>query len=338
MSYLMRWTYLFSVMVLASLAACMLTLGSIPVVAMLLGYYTIADHIENIKRLPLGLMALVLLTTFLLILHLASMVAQRRAYRLKAMDLAWFALVLVLSSTWQGNRQCFLIITFFVTARWSIAAAARVRHSLGAVLIRWSAGTGIVALFVAFFIVVGTVRHSATGGGDRLELLTYFSWPVYNVMAIQESGHFGGNVVPHYVLTEILPSRFGGKAQVAEMGQYLFEPTSPSGYFSYWFLDYGYLGVAIGALALGVFTRWAYQRRRRGEIEMRIYLLGLWCCATAGIYNHFLSLHYFWLPLAVLLAERWFVQSRQYRGAAARVRGHPTETGLSQPRNVKILC
>ena len=38
-------------------------MGSIPVVAMLLGYYTIAEHIENIKNLPVGLMALLLLAT-----------------------------------------------------------------------------------------------------------------------------------------------------------------------------------------------------------------------------------------------------------------------------------
>ena len=246
------------------------------------------------------------------------MLVYRRAYRVKPMDLAWFAFVLFLSSTWQGNRQCFLIIIFFVTARWSIAVAARARHPVGAVVARLIAGAAIVGLFVAFFVVVGSVRHFATGGGPPLELLNYFSWPVYNMVAIQDSGHFGGNLLPHYVLTEILPSRFGGKDQVMEMGQYLFEPTSPSGYLSYWFLDYGYKGVVLGALALSVFTRWAYQRRRRGEIEMRIYLLGLWCCATAGIYNHFLSLHYFWLPLAVLLGERWFLQSRWYRAKPAR--------------------
>jgi oligosaccharide repeat unit polymerase len=313
MGHLKSWTYACSGLVLLSLAACALALGSIPIVAMLLKQYTIAEHIENIKRLPVGLMALVLLSTFLLILHLASMLAHRRVYRVRPFDLAWFGLVLLLSSVWQGNRQCFLIIIFFVTARWSLAVAARVRRSLSADVIRIVVGAGIIVMFVAFFTLVGAVRHSATGERPRLELLTYFSWPVYNVMAIHDSGHFGGSTVPHYVLTEILPSRFGGKAKVVEMGQYLFEPTSPSGYFSYWFLDYGYPGVIAGALALSVFCRWAYGRRKRGEVEMRIYLLALWCCATAGIYNHFLSLHYFWFPLAILFAERWFIHGRWYQ-------------------------
>ena len=330
MGYLMRWTYVSSLLVLASLAACALVLGSIPIVAMLLGQYTIAEHIENIKRLPMGLMAVVLLATFLLILHLASILVHRRAYRVKPRDLAWFASVLFLSSIWQGNRQCFLIIIFFVAARWSLAAADRVRR-LSAIVVRLAASAVIILLFVAFFFVMGSVRHSATGLVQPLELLSYFSWPVYNVMAIHDSGHFGGSGLPHYVLTEILPSRFGGKAQVVEMGQYLFEPTSPSGYFSYWFLDFGYKGVAIGALALGIFTRWAYQRRRRGEIEMRIYLLGLWCCATAGIYNHFLSLHYFWLPLAVLLGERWFVRHRRYLTNTPREPASLAAPGLATP-------
>jgi hypothetical protein len=310
---LKRWTYAWSLIVLAALIACAVALRSIPIVAMLLGRYTIAEHIENIKLLPVGLMAAVLLSTFVLILHIASMVVHRQLYRISLFDFAWFGLILLMASVWQGNRQCFLIIIFFVTARWSLATAARRRRSLGAVLGRAVAAAAIIVCFVTFFVAVGMVRHMATGARPPLELFSYFSWPVYNVMAIHDSGHFGGNVLPHYVLTEILPSRFGGKDQVVEMGQYLFEPTSPSGYFSYWFLDYGYRGVVLGSLVLSVVCRWAYCRRKKGETEMRIYMLALWCCATAGIYNHFLSLHYFWLPLAVLILERKIIGRHFYR-------------------------
>lgn len=312
MGHLKEWTYACSILILLLLALCMWGLGSIPLVSMVLGHYSIAEHIENLKRLPMGLMALVLLATFLLILHSASMIVHRHAYRLKAMDFFWFALVLLLSVTWQGNRQGFLIIIFFVVARWALAAADGPRPPLLRVVKRALVGCAVVFCFVAFFVGVGKVRYANLGGGVPLELLMYFSWPVYNVISIQDSGHFGGDWEPHYVLTEILPSRFGGKAQVIEMGQYLFEPTSPSGYFSYWFLDYGYAGVMAGSLALSVFCRWAYGRQRRSETEMRIYLLVLWCCATAGIYNHFLSLHFFWLPLTIMLLERWFARRHFY--------------------------
>lgn len=312
------WTTLCSVVVLLALVACFVELRSIPIVAMLLGRYTIAEHIENIKLLPVGLMAVLLVFTFMLILNVASMAVHRRAYGVGSLTFLWLTLILAMSAIWQGNRQIFLLVIFFLVARWSIASSDMPRQPFAAVLSRAAAGIFILFLFVSFFVAVGNVRHTADGGGPPLELLTYFSWPVYNIIAIKDSGHFGGQTFPHYVLTELLPSRFGGKDQVVEMGKYLFEPTSPSGYFCYWFLDFGYAGVAIGAFTLSLFSRWAFRRSRRSEIDMRIYMLALWCCATAGIYNHFLSLHYFLLPLCLLLAQKLFLPTERYASGTFR--------------------
>lgn len=319
-----RWTGYWSVMASILLITCFMLLGSVPIVSMLRGDYTIAEHIENIKQLPLGLMALMLLCTFMLILHTASMSVWRSAYRVDIRLLLWIYLILAISATWQGNRQVMLIIIFFLVARWSVKTSEGKRPPVSKIVRQWVIGFLILCFFVSFFIVIGRIRHTATGTVLPLELLAYFSWPVDNMLSIVDSGHFGGRLAPHYLLTEMLPSRLGGKDQVIEMGQYLFEPTSPSGYLSYWFLDFGYAGIALGALALSVFSRWAFRRSRRSEVDMRIYMLALWCCATAGIYNHFLSLHYFILPLILLTVERWFFGRRKYvtglrRGVA---RGH----------------
>lgn len=313
-----EFTIIWSFLLIITLVACVLLLGSVPIISMLLKNYTIAEHIENIKNLPAGLMAVILISTFMLILHLSSLSVGRKLYGINKRNVVWFAIILSMSAMWQGNRQIFLMIAFFIITRWSLNKIHNNRLSIGREIKKIISFGLVTVLFVLVFTLIGIIRHAATDGGLSLELLYYFSWPVYNMILLQQSDIIGKSNWPNYIFTEILPSRFGGKEKVVEIGHYLFEPTSPSGYFAYWFADYGYAGVIVGALCLSMFCRWSYHRRMKSENYMRIYLLALWCCATAGIYNHFISINYFWLPFAFLIIEQRISGSCFYKEGICR--------------------
>jgi hypothetical protein len=104
-----------------------------------------------------------------------------------------------------------------------------------------------------------------------------------------------------FVLTELLPARFGGKDLWGQMTQFLFEPTSPSGYFSYWYISFGLWGVAAGSFLLSVASRYAFEVSVKSEHHLRIYILMLWSCAMIAVYSHFITLAYFWIPLFSLI-------------------------------------
>ena len=302
-------------------------MGGIPVLSMFAGTYSYWDHVENLRGLPLGLMSLNLIVTFTLILYVSSFFANPRHYQVRGRFLVILMAVLLLSASWQGNRQIFLMLLFFIFARRLVDRPLREGGAFSTIRMVRAAFLSllVVALFAALFILFGVLRLRAEGGGDPFDLLVYFSWPVYNMMAIiQKLTPEAADFFPHYLLSEILPARFGGKDRTAELSDFLFEPSSPSGYFAYWFLDFGYGGVAVGALLLGSFSRWAFLRRLRDETSMRIYLLALWCCATAGIYSHFISINYFLLPLLVqVLVDPIFGLRRFVLTAAAVAKPDP---------------
>ena len=148
------------------------------------------------------------------------------------------------------------------------------------------------------------------------ELLLYFSWPVYNVVSIDSHLGMDGIGSLKYVLTELLPARWGGKDQVKELAVMLFEPTSPSGYLAYWFVDFGIPGVAVGAGLLGLVSRFSFAGMCNSEHAMRKHILVLWCCATAAVYSHFISLAFFWAPLILLeIVERMLQTIRRLKTA-----------------------
>jgi hypothetical protein len=159
-----------------------------------------------------------------------------------------------------------------------------------------------ILIFIIGFTAINYIRLANEGRfSGPIELFLYYSWPVYNMVSI--SSHVGlqgtGDIM--YLLTEILPARFGGKDLLQKIAPLLFEPTAPSGYFSYWYLSFGMIGVMIGSCLLGVASRIAFEMSTRSEYYLRIYLLMLWSCATVPVYSHFLSVAYFWIPLLALL-------------------------------------
>jgi oligosaccharide repeat unit polymerase len=278
-------------------------LGHIPVLSMASGNMSIVDHLDSLKTLPVGLMMINLLAATVLALYFASAVALEELSAEERIALCLVAVVLAIAALWQGNRQLVLIALFFAFARYMLRALYdRSFVTLKRIVRRGIVLAICVAGFVIAFSLINVLRLSALGvSSGPFELALYYTWPVYNMASIH--GHLGywGSGEPLYLMTELLPARLGGKDLWADLGQFLFEPTSPSGYFSYWYLSFGLPGVAVGGLAFGSLSLWIFRRCLRSENWMQVYVLTAWTCATISVYSHILTAAYFALPLVLLL-------------------------------------
>lgn len=306
------WTFFWASITFLGIIYIIYVLGGIPIVRMIFGGYTIVDHIEALPNLPLGLMTAYLAPATILCLHLASIAIFKKQYKFYFKETALLMILIVFAATFQGNRQLILIALFFVVARVQLSKVGYSRKSLRAFIRDTVKYTILITLFVASFITISTVRHPEIVDIQWFEIFGYFSWPVFNVGAILESGYFNISDTPHFILSEIIPKRLLDAEHTLELKSVLFEPTSPSGYLAYWFIDFGYVGVSIGVFLLSGVCRLAHQWRNCGEFNMRVYILCLWCCATAGIYSHFITINYFWIPLSLLYFEKCFSRRQQY--------------------------
>lgn len=292
------------VLVMTAVIVTWSLLGQIPIHAMLTGSASINDHLANLQRLGPGIMMINLAGLTALSLYVASRSVYPRLSLSSKFIFIVSILIALVASGWQGNRQSFLIFLFFVMARnflrWTETYGQMPSKEKAW---RMRAYTAIsILIFIGGFTAINYIRlaHEGRFSGPT-ELFLYYSWPVYNVVSITSKIGLGGTGDFMFLLTELLPARLGGKGLWGEITPLLFEPTSPSGYFSYWYLSFGVIGVAVGSFFLGLASRYAFEVSLKSEYHLRIYVLILWSCATISVYSHFLSLAYFWIPLLSLL-------------------------------------
>ncbi len=293
-----------SCLVVTALVLTWALLGEIPFLQMALGRESINDHLDNLRRLTPGVMMANLAALVVLCLYIASRSAYPRTSFSSKLIFAFAILVALVACGWQGNRQSFLIFLFFFIVRNFLSRTERYGHKpdKGKVW-RMRIYTAIsLFVFAGGFTAINYIRlaHEGRFSGPA-ELLLYYSWPVYNIVSITSKIGIAGTGDYSFLLTELLPARFGGKALLGEISQLLFEPTSPSGFFSYWYLSFGAIGVAMGGLVFSLASRYAFEVSLRSEHHLRVYILLLFSCATISVYSHFLSLSYFWIPLLSLV-------------------------------------
>ena len=291
------------VVVITAVIVTWCLLGQIPINAMLTGRASINDHLANLQNLTPGVMMINLAGLTTLSLYVASRsVYPRLSFSSKSIFIVSILIALI-ASGWQGNRQSFLIFLFFVLTRnffkWTETYGQMPSKEK---IWRLRAFTAFAMLaFVGGFTAINYIRLASEGRfSGPMELFLYYSWPVYNMVSITSRIGLGGTGDFMFLLTELLPARLGGKGVWVEITPLLFEPTSPGGYFSYWYLSFGIVGVAAGSLLLGAASRYFFEVSAKSEYHLRMYVLILWSCATISVYSHFLSIAYFWIPLVSL--------------------------------------
>ncbi len=296
-SYGISLVLVITILVVSILLAAFFT-GGIPLISMLSGELDVREYNQALKSVPFGLISLITLLSQVVILFgtfvlLPAKITERRGNQLR------FLLVLgiLFLCMWQGKRQLLLFFTFVLVCRycllWQWGVGFR-SGKMGPITI-----TAVMfVIFVSLFVIGDIVRYQGSGA-NIFSFVGYIVWPIHNMLFILEAHESGFAISNWAVFTELIPARFGGKALLAEFSFLQQIPSSPSGYLSYWWIDGGFLFSMFGVFLLSVVSRVSYDYCLRGysEKNFAIYLLVLWVCATSGIYTHFISLNFFWLPL-----------------------------------------
>lgn len=284
---------------LSLLLVCSMFLEGLPIIQMALGTLDMRSHDANLINIPFGLLTFLNIFIFLYIITFTNTLIPSDGITINRAKLIYLLLLLLLCF-WQGKRQHFLIFLFFYIARYYIVRIEYLGHRFNHKAIFKSLIFSI--LLIVAFIIIDQIRYQGDGS-NTLILFGYFTWPVYNLLSIVELYRIGPPDIGLMFITELIPNRFGGEEKVVEYSRYLFEPSSPSGYLAYWWFDGGLWFALFGVLVLSYASRFSYSyfHASRTNKSLSIYLLLLWCCASSGIYNHFISLNFFWLPLVMLL-------------------------------------
>lgn len=291
-NYMQKTIFGLSCTLLFLLFLAILFLGGTPVIRMYLGEIDVMEYNILQRRLPLGVLAIITIFSYVLFLYVASFIANRRRYEIAKYKIVLLVIFCVALSLWQGKRQGLLLFIFVCFIRIIINKTQESKKRGNIINTKF-----IIVLFL-FFLIFNAVSAFRTGNDtNNIELLQYSFYPVMNLASMIENNLMNNTIYPNNVLFEMLPNRF--HTAESDIRSYLFEPTSPSGYFSYWFLDYGILGMALGAFILSLIAKCVYRKRFVSETNLRIYILMLWCCATACIYSHLLT-NLFWLSVLFL--------------------------------------
>lgn len=284
--------------------ACLI-LGQVPIIEMMRGSVTISQHLENLHSLPFGLMAMQTGLAMCLALNIATFLRRKKQIPLSATSWCLVSAAYALAALWQGNRQLILFLLFVLIARYSEGHPISIMKFLrrAAVIL-----AGLVG-FIFMFISIQNTRLQGEGASS-LEILGYLTWPSLNMNRIIEEIPGGlATFWPNFTITELVPHRFRSNDYENIVMPMLFESSSPSGYISYWYMDWGVLGVVLGSLMLSFFSWRVFCGRTKSEQGMQLYILVMWSCATACIYSHFISLNNFVFPAVFLIFQRRLINA-----------------------------
>ncbi len=275
-------------------------LGGFPILNMLSGKLNIVEYNDLIKKLPIGMLSILLLISTILSLFFSSFLFSRNIIKINVLYILFLLVITIFASIWQGKRQGILMLLFFILARFGQYIYQK-RKKISTFYKILSVLSFI--FFIVVFGLIGKIRSNSSEV-DNNELLSYTMYPPMNFALLVSSGSpFGNSILPTNILMDIMPSRLLESKTIQNQvtnENLIFEPTSPSGYFYPWYSNYGYIGILFGSLLLSTVSKSVYKRRFISENYMRICILTLWCCATSGIYNHMLTLNYYILPIIFL--------------------------------------
>lgn len=294
--------FLVLILLVLSILIAILLLRTVPVISMISGGLDIRDYNEIIKGLPFGLVSIINTLSMLFIILSSSILLPVKKYMKKGrlFQLILFLFILFLC-LWQGKRQLLMFFTFVMICRyyihWGWAADFRLGRRSPI-----SITTVMISLVALLFIIGDFVRYQEEGA-NVFSFVGYLVWPVHNMLYILDARESGFSIQNWAVLTELLPARYGGKSLLADFSFMQQIPSSPSGYLAYWWVDGGYLFSMVGVLLMSMLSliSYNYYVKYGSERSYGVYLMVLWVCITSGIYTHFISLNFFWLPVICII-------------------------------------
>jgi oligosaccharide repeat unit polymerase len=276
-----------------------------PIIQMISGNLDIRDMNQRLIELPMGVLSLILAGSIILSLWYISFYFDYKFIGKHSKKYLIGFLMILPILLWNGKRQ---MLFFFLTIFLIRYLIERRQNPFFKKSLLHTSLFLLASLGLLFFLFtwVDSVRYIGDGS-NPLSFVGYLTWPARNLVAIYNHLGFDGagdySQGTYFVFSQLLPSRIIGNDQQDLLNQLLFEPTSPSGFLASWWIDGGIGFVFIGVFVFSLLCLFVYKKRQKNFSWQRIYLLTLWCCFTSGIYQHFISLVFYWLPLFFFIGE-----------------------------------
>ena len=271
-----------------------LSLGGLPIYQMAKGVLNVNSYNDSLSNLPLGLLAIISVNQSIFFLIFSEKIVLDKKFIKSKSIILWILLSFIIC-IWQGKRQFFLFLIFITITYFILYSNFKIKKNIFYLIL-------ILPAFIFIFQTVSNLRNNRdnTESTKNFEILEYGMYAPMNMASILDYYPPGGTAIfPSTILSEILPKRFVPD-QITDYKNILFEPTSPSSYFAYWYIDYGFLGVFVGMLLLSFVSKVYYHKQIKEPRFRKAYILLLWCCITIGVYNHFISLIFFIIPFLLL--------------------------------------
>lgn len=253
---------------------------SIPIIQMIRGELDVETFNNSLKYIPAGILAFINACSTILYMFFSSNIYKHKGKISLNIKMIILFLLCLFCTIWQGKRQGLMLFIFILIAMYIIKK--RIKINLKTICI-------IFLFFSLFYFIFTNISYIRNGYQSQYELISYSMYPAMNFSYLSDIyPPLGTTIFPNKIFSEIIPNRYN--LNNYDFTDYLFESTSPSGYLSYWFMDYGVYGIIIGALLLSIISKICYSRRFLSEYNSWINILIMWACFTSFVYSHLLTI------------------------------------------------
>jgi oligosaccharide repeat unit polymerase len=217
--------------------------------------------------------------------------------------------LLVIYTTYSGKRQMmfiFFIYTFsylllFYTKTNNEEILSKVKRA------------GIISfiLLIGMFLTIGLIRSNLTNNDISIfdPIIHYASLPFINLTSIisnQESNSFAYTFTALYeIIFKDLPTfiRVMIFDNFETLNMPLIEPTSPPTIYGEVFWSFGYIGVFLYLLVVGMFSSYLYLKAiyNKDFIYITFYSLIVWPLLSIHTYNHFKNFMFLIIPIILII-------------------------------------
>ncbi len=283
--------------------------GSLPLLAILSGNETIAFVNQTQKDVGGGIFGVFFLMVIGLIIFFPySVINKNKSFINKTLFYIHLPL-LIIYTTYSGKRQM-LFIFFTYTFSYLLLFYTKTNNVKILPKIK-KIGIIFFILLISVFLTIGLIRANLTNNDISIfdPIIHYASLPFINLTSIisnQESNNFTYTFQAFYeIIFKDLPTFI--KAMLFDsfgtLNMPLIEPTSPSTIYGEIFWGFGYIGVFLYLLVIGIFSNYLYMKAiyAKNFIYITFYSLIVWPLLSIHTYNHFKNFMFLIIPFILII-------------------------------------
>lgn len=282
--------------------------GGVPLLMFAKGTASVNETNRAEAASGFGQIGAAFLTSSMIFSALSLLAIKARLYR-RSLAL-WIILPALVATTliiFNGKRQGLVMYIVIVAVAATLAMGSPFR-TLDAIIGRrkfsgLSTLVGCVLIIVIFlaFASFASLRNNGAEGSTTAEVGAYYVYPMMGLSGLCNEAGFGPfEFKPLGLLKSFIPAKLSPPSSWIGTEIPRFEPTAGEAFYDRLQWDIGLPGLILFPLLCGAFSQWMYYLAFRRYAALLTYSFVAWSLFSAAIYNHFLELMFFPVPVAII--------------------------------------